>query len=128
MGHYVVANSGFVPRRDFHAKMAMLLNQAERLSGMVVGSGNFSSNGLRKSVEAGASVLTHGIDEFDAMLAQPSLPPITSGTGDTCWRHPRCVRGAMECLLFPAGRGEPARRRSRPGRDTCLLDRSRIRH
>lgn len=69
---YVVDQSGFVPRRDFHAKMAMLLNQGAELSGVVVGSGNFSSNGLRKSVEAGASMLMHGIDEFDAML-RPTL-------------------------------------------------------
>lgn len=71
-GLYVVDRSGFVPRRDFHAKMAMLLNQGGERSGFVVGSGNFSSNGLRKSVEAGASVLTHGSDEFDAVL-RPTL-------------------------------------------------------
>jgi hypothetical protein len=71
-GMYVAGQRGFVPRRDFHAKMAMLLNQEHQLSGMVVGSGNFSSNGLRKSVEAGASVLTHGVAEFDAML-RPTL-------------------------------------------------------
>jgi len=47
-GAYVVGQSGFLPRRDFHAKLAMLMNQESDLSGMVVGSGNFSSNGLRK--------------------------------------------------------------------------------
>lgn len=67
-GTYVVDQRGFLPRRDFHAKMAMLMNQADDRSGMVVGSGNFSSNGLRKSVEAGASVLTQGTDEFDTVL------------------------------------------------------------
>ncbi|HVT34079.1 MAG TPA: hypothetical protein VHE37_00740 [Nevskiaceae bacterium] len=71
-GMYVVDQRGFVPRRDFHAKMSMLMNQENELSGMVVGSGNFSSNGLRKSVEAGAAVLTHGTDEFDATL-RPTL-------------------------------------------------------
>lgn len=71
-GAYVVNQRGFLPRRDFHAKMAMLMNQGAELSGMVVGSGNFSSNGLRKSVEAGASVLTQGTDEFDAVL-RPTL-------------------------------------------------------
>lgn len=71
-GIYLVAQSGFVPRRDFHAKMAMLLKKGGELSGMVVGSGNFSSNGLRKSIEAGASVLTHGYDEFESVL-HPTL-------------------------------------------------------
>lgn len=67
-GMYVVDQPGFVPRRDFHAKMAILTNRENERSGMVVGSGNFSSNGLRKNVEAGAAVLTHGAKEFDAML------------------------------------------------------------
>lgn len=67
-GPFVVDQPGFVPRRDFHAKMAMLTNLVDQQSGIVVGSGNFSSNGLRKSVEAGASVLAHGIDEIDAVI------------------------------------------------------------
>jgi hypothetical protein len=67
-GLYVLEQSGFIPRRDFHCKMAMLMNPESELSGMVVGSGNFSSNGLRKSVEGGASVHTHGIDEFNTLL------------------------------------------------------------
>lgn len=71
-GTYVVNQSGFLPRRDFHAKMAMLMNQGDRLSGMVVGSGNFSSNGLRKSIEGGASILIENTDEFDAVL-RPTL-------------------------------------------------------
>lgn len=71
-GTYVVNQRGFLPRRDFHAKMAMLMNQGSELSGMVVGSGNFSSNGLRKSVEAGASLLTQGTDEFNTVL-RPTL-------------------------------------------------------
>lgn len=71
-GAWVVDQNGFVPRRDFHAKMAMLINQDANLSGMVVGSGNFSSNGLRKSVEAGASICMNDSNEFDAVL-RPTL-------------------------------------------------------
>lgn len=71
-GMYVLDQSGFVPRRDFHAKMAILQNQKTGRSGSVVGSGNFSASGLRRNVEAGASVVTHGIDEFDAAL-RPTL-------------------------------------------------------
>ncbi|HIE1649365.1 TPA: hypothetical protein ACXJGC_000583 [Burkholderia cenocepacia] len=80
-GIYVVDQPGFVPRRDFHAKMAMLMNQATEVSGMVVGSGNFSSNGLRKSVEAGASILTHDADEFNELL-RPTL-----AAADFVWKH-----------------------------------------
>lgn len=71
-GMYVVDQNGFIPRRDFHAKMAILLNQGSDQSGAVIGSGNFSSNGLRKSVEAGSSMLTQGAEEFDAIL-RPTL-------------------------------------------------------
>ena len=89
-GMYVVNQPGFLPRRDFHAKMAMLLNQENELSGMVVGSGNFSSNGLRKSVEAGAAVLTHGSDEFDAIL-RPTLV-----AADFLWEHATRVSDILD--------------------------------
>jgi len=52
-----------MPRRDFHAKMALLLSPATSRFGAVIGSGNFSSNGLRKAVEAGASIIAVGNDE-----------------------------------------------------------------
>src|SRR6185437_11333125 len=42
-GAWVIDQEGFIPRRDFHAKMALLLNPKVNLYGMVVGSGNFSS-------------------------------------------------------------------------------------
>lgn len=71
-GAWVAAQNGFIPRRDFHAKMAMLINQGDDLSGLVVGSGNFSSNGLRKSVEAGTSIYTNDSNEFDDIL-RPTL-------------------------------------------------------
>jgi hypothetical protein len=80
-GTYVVNQRGFLPRRDFHAKMAILMNQGADLSGMVVGSGNFSSNGLRKSVEGGASVLTHGANEFDIVLRA------TLAAAEVLWEH-----------------------------------------
>lgn len=71
-GAWVVNQKGFVPRRDFHAKLAILLNSDANLFGMVVGSGNFSSNGLRKSIEAGAVIYTEDSNEFDEIL-RPSL-------------------------------------------------------
>lgn len=67
-GTWVVNQEGFIPRRDFHAKMAILQNPAANLFGMVVGSGNFSSNGLRKSIEAGAAICTENGSGFDTIL------------------------------------------------------------
>lgn len=67
-GAWVVNQSGFIPRRDFHAKMAVMSNQGNNFSGIVVGSGNFSSNGLRKSIEAGASVCMTGDEKFNEAL------------------------------------------------------------
>lgn len=71
-GAWVVSQSGFIPRRDFHAKIAILKNQENNFSGMVVGSGNFSSNGLRKSIEAGASICSKDGEECNLAL-QPTL-------------------------------------------------------
>lgn len=56
-GRFVVASTGFVPRRDFHPKLAMVENSSSGAQGMVLGSGNFSYNGLRRSVEAGSAFI-----------------------------------------------------------------------
>ncbi|WP_323042994.1 hypothetical protein [Gemmobacter sp.] len=55
-GRFVVKSPGFVPRRDFHPKVAMMENTLSGAQAMVLGSGNFSYNGLRRSVEAGITV------------------------------------------------------------------------
>ena len=67
-GKYVVAQDGFVPRRDFHPKVAMMENAASGKQGMVLGSGNFSYNGLRRSVEAGSSIIATTKVGFDGHI------------------------------------------------------------
>lgn len=56
-GAWVVNQERFSPRRDFHAKLSIMENTKAKASGMVLGSGNFSYNGLKRSVEAGASYI-----------------------------------------------------------------------
>ena len=63
-GAWVVEKDGFLPRRDFHMKASFLSNETTSRYGMVVGSGNFSSNGLRKSVECGATLRAESAAEF----------------------------------------------------------------
>ena len=67
-GKYVVARDGFVPRRDFHPKVAMMENAASGKQGMVLGSGNFSHNGLRRSVEAGSAIIATTKVGFDGHI------------------------------------------------------------
>lgn len=67
-GDWVVAQAGFLPRRDFHAKTSFFFNQEQSRYGMVVGSGNFSSNGLRKSIEAAASLQATTTNEFERTI------------------------------------------------------------
>ena len=55
-GSWVVKQTGFLPRRDFHPKTSFLMRPEHGKIGIISGSGNFSSNGLRHSVEAGASI------------------------------------------------------------------------
>lgn len=57
-GRFVVDRIGFAPRRDFHPKIAMMKNANTQVQGVVVGSGNFSNNGLRRSIEAGATSIS----------------------------------------------------------------------
>jgi hypothetical protein len=56
-GQFVTCQSGFVPRRDFHPKVAVMKNSLSDQQGIVLGSGNFSFNGLRRSVEAGSAII-----------------------------------------------------------------------
>lgn len=67
-GAWLVNQRGFIPRRDFHAKLSLFLNSENDAAGMVVGSGNFSSNGLRKSIEAGATIQAFSAEEYRANL------------------------------------------------------------
>lgn len=64
-GRFVVESAGFVPRRDYHPKLAIMKNTHSGSHGLVLGSGNFSYNGLRRSVEAGASFTATTISERD---------------------------------------------------------------
>ncbi|MGI0524018.1 hypothetical protein [Rhizobium giardinii] len=67
-GSWVVSQEGFFPRRDFHAKVALMENSKTGASGMVLGSGNFSNNGLERSVEAGTAYAAQSEKEFKAHI------------------------------------------------------------
>lgn len=69
-GAWLVDQEGFIPRRDFHAKWTLLCNPSNGRFGAVIGSGNFSSNGLRRSIEAGATVFADNRETFEATLGQ----------------------------------------------------------
>ena len=68
-GAWVVERDGFLPRRDFHMKTSFLINNDNTRFGMVVGSGNFSSNGLRHAAECGAGFQTNVKSEFKETLS-----------------------------------------------------------
>ena len=67
-GAWLVHQEGFLPRRDYHLKVSFLLNALGTRFGMVVGSGNFSANGLRKSIEAGAVLYTEDPGQYAQSL------------------------------------------------------------
>jgi hypothetical protein len=71
-GAFVVDQVGFVPRRDFHAKVAMMENSTSAVQGIVVGSGNFSFNGLRRSVEAGSASVARTKRKIDELIGPVS--------------------------------------------------------
>lgn len=56
-GRFVVDRPGFVPRRDYHPKLSIMGNSGSGAEALVVGSGNFSYNGLSRSVEAGSATI-----------------------------------------------------------------------
>lgn len=71
-GSWVVNQAGFLPRRDFHPKTSFLMRPDQGKIGVVAGSGNFSSNGLRQSVEAGTSTVIDP-NAGDANIAEEGL-------------------------------------------------------
>lgn len=77
-GLYTVDRGGFLPRRDFHPKVAMMESAASGAQGIVLGSGNFSYNGLLRSVEAGSAVV--------------------AATGIEISKHVRPVKSVFEAL------------------------------
>lgn len=79
-GRYVVDQDGFIPRRDFHPKAAMIENTASGAQGLVLGSGNFSYNGLQRSVEAGSAVVAPTKPEIDE-----HIEPVSSAF-ETLWK------------------------------------------
>jgi HKD family nuclease len=64
-GRYVVDRDGFLPRRDFHPKVMLVENAASGAQGLVLGSGNFSYNGLQRSIEAGWTTVATTKPEID---------------------------------------------------------------
>lgn len=67
-GDYVVDRTGFLPRRDFHPKVTLLGNGNSGAQGLVIGSGNFSYNGLQRSVEAGWATFSSKKPEIDEYI------------------------------------------------------------
>jgi HKD family nuclease len=65
-GAWLVQQEGFLPRRDFHLKTSFMWGQGGNRHGAVIGSGNFSSNGLKRSIEAGASIFAEPSRDEDA--------------------------------------------------------------
>ena len=89
-GAWIVDHEGFLPRRDYHPKVSFLLNAPDTRFGMVVGSGNFSSNGFRKSIEAGAVLYANDqgqyIQSFEAAVA----------TANALWDQATPLDGILE--------------------------------
>lgn len=76
-GDWIVEQEGFVPRRDFHLKCSVLSNIDAARFGVVAGSGNFSSNGLRQSIEAGSFHIYDSVERYLNSCSQ--FADVTSG-------------------------------------------------
>ncbi|MBF9044974.1 hypothetical protein HKCCE4037_16650 [Rhodobacterales bacterium HKCCE4037] len=79
-GNFVVKSPNLMPRQDFHPKVAIMENTLSGSQGMVLGSGNFSYNGLRRSVEAGVTFTA--LKKSDA---KKYIRPVKSGF-EALWR------------------------------------------
>jgi hypothetical protein len=71
-GAIVVDASGFVPEQDFHMKACFAWNRTNHRYGVVLGSGNFSRNGLSESLECGVLLVAKDEDEYKRSLERAS--------------------------------------------------------
>lgn len=69
-GDWIIEKRGFIPRRDFHPKTALMWDQLAQRHGVVVGSGNLSSNGLSRSVEFGSVHLFDTLEQYQQAAGQ----------------------------------------------------------
>jgi HKD family nuclease len=67
-GDVVVEREGFFPQRDFHMKACILRNLTEHQTGALIGSANFSRNGLSASIECGVSLIAANEDEHNRIM------------------------------------------------------------
>lgn len=67
-GLATVQRPGFVPMQDFHLKACFLRNSQTNRAAVLAGSGNFSSNGLSKSIECGLVLTTRTVDEYRRLI------------------------------------------------------------
>jgi hypothetical protein len=89
-GDWIIEKKGFIPRRDFHPKTALMWDQAVQRHGVVVGSGNLSSNGLSRSVEFGTARLFDTLAEYEQAAGQ--LPSELNGL----WEDAAPADGILE--------------------------------
>lgn len=68
-GQFVVDRPSFVPRRDYHPKVAIMKNTVSEKHGLVLGSGNFSYNGLQRSIEAGSAIVAGSESAFNEQIS-----------------------------------------------------------
>jgi hypothetical protein len=80
-GADLVKINGFMPRRDFHAKVALFENAKNKNHALVLGSGNFSHNGLLQSIEAGYSFISTHNDKI-----KRNIYPV-KGELETLWQN-----------------------------------------
>lgn len=83
-GAFVSERAGFLPRKDFHMKSCVLLNEQDHRYGLLAGSGNLSRNGLLDSLECGITLGARSDIEFQRRIG-PSfqiLSQIWDGSDD----------------------------------------------
>jgi hypothetical protein len=69
-GTTVAAAPGFVPQCDFHMKACFAWNRTAHKYGVMLGSGNFSRNGLSESTACGTLLVAKNEQEFTQVLEQ----------------------------------------------------------
>lgn len=88
-GRFVLDEGELQPRRSFHPKSCFLTRADGAVSGLLIGSGNLSRNGLVDAVEMGAALTARAGDECERFI-EPSLEH-----GLTLWTNGEPLDGLL---------------------------------
>jgi HKD family nuclease len=119
-GRFVLNEGELRPRRSFHPKSCFLSRADGAVSGLLVGSGNLSRNGLTDAVEMGTALTANFGGEYDRFIRSPFEQ------AQNLWAHGEPLNGLLD--EYRAQWKRPGKRARSPSEPDDLLGDEEVRN